>query len=162
VAVNADETAAERELQSAAIPFELPPLVEGARSLDEFAAKSGLPPRQVLKSLLIDVDGRDHALLLLPGDREADFGALRRFFSARSVRMADREVVESITGYRIGTVTPLAMRARDIRVLLEQAALEQPFLSLGTGRSGRHVRLAPADLVRATGATTGAFSKPAG
>src|SRR5207245_1635017 len=97
----ANETAAEQNLRAAGAHLALPPPVEGARTLEEFAAKSGLRPAQVLKSLLLDVDGQTYAMLLIPGDREADFAALRRFLSARSVRMADRDAVETVTGYRI-------------------------------------------------------------
>jgi Cys-tRNA(Pro) deacylase len=152
--------AAEEPLRRAGVDFEIAPLVEGARSLIEFAQKSGLTPNQVLKSLLLDVDGERYAMLLLPGDREADFAALRRRFSARSVRLADREVVERITGYRIGTVTPLGMRTEGLPILLDAAALTAAILSLGTGRPGRHVRLAPQSLVQALSAETGNFSRP--
>jgi Cys-tRNA(Pro) deacylase len=157
--VTDEPTPGEVALQKAGVPFTLPPPIEGARSLEEFAQKSSLRPHQVLKSLLLDIDGSANALLLLPGDREADFAALRRHFSVRSVRMADREVVEDVTGYRIGTVTPLALRSEGLPILIEESALAEPVVSLGTGRSGRHVRLSPADLVRAVGAIRGKFAK---
>lgn len=148
-------------LEAAGVAYVMPPLVEGAATLEDFAAKSGLQPAQVLKSLLLSVDGTRYAMLLVPGDREADFAALRRHFAARSVRLADRDTVEAITGYRIGTVTPLGMRTAGLPVLLDQAALAEPLVSLGTGRPGRHVRLAPADLARAVGGVTGSFSRSA-
>jgi Cys-tRNA(Pro) deacylase len=155
-----DETATERQLRSAGVIYALPPTVEGAQNLEDFAAKSGLRPAQVLKSLLLDVDGQKYAMLVIPGDREADFAALRRFFSARSVRMADREAVEAVTGYRIGTVTPFGLRTADLPVLIEEAAREESIISIGTGIPGRHVRLSPGDLVAALGTATGAFSRP--
>jgi Cys-tRNA(Pro) deacylase len=153
--------AAEEPLRRAGVPYQVPPPVQGARSLIEFAQKSGLAPSQVLKSLLLDVDGERYAMLLLQGDREADFAALRRHFAARSVRLADRDVVERITGYRIGTVTPLGMRTEGLPVLLDSAALQSSIVSIGTGRSGRHVRLAPQDLLKALGASAGEFSRTA-
>jgi Cys-tRNA(Pro) deacylase len=143
-----DETATERQLRSADVIYALPPTVEGAQNLEDFAAKSGLRPAQVLKSLLLDVDGQKYAMLVIPGDREADFAALRRFFSARSVRMADREAVEAVTGYRIGTVTPFGLRSADLPVLFDEAGLGPAIVSIGTGVAGRHVRSSPADLVR--------------
>jgi Cys-tRNA(Pro) deacylase len=158
----ADETATERQLRAAGVLYTLPPTVEGARTLDEFAARSDLRPAQVLKSLLLDIDGQSYAMLVIPGDREADFAALRRFFSARSVRMADRDSVEAVTGYQIGTVTPFGLNTAGLPVLIEQAALEEPICSIGTGIPGRHVRLRPGDLVAALGAQTAAFSRPLG
>jgi Cys-tRNA(Pro) deacylase len=151
---------AEQELIESGVPYTMAPPIEGAASLEEFAARSGLRPAQVLKSLLLDVDGEPRAMLLVPGDRSADFAALRRHFGARSVRLADREVVHEITGYRIGTVTPLGLKTRGLPILIDAAALQEPVVSLGTGSPGRHVRLAPADLVPAVSATAGAFGKP--
>ncbi|HTE86360.1 MAG TPA: YbaK/EbsC family protein [Dehalococcoidia bacterium] len=148
----ANETPAELELQAAGVTYNLSPHVDGARTLVEFAARSGLRPSQVIKSLLLDVDGGRQAMLLLPGDREA-------YFTARSVRMADRDRVEAITGYRIGTVTPLALRTAGLPVLLEEASLAETLVSIGTGVAGRHIRLSPPDLVHALGAKTGAFSR---
>lgn len=151
---------AEAALRSARVSYVVPPIVQGAGSLEEFAQKSGLRPAQILKSLLLNVDGTRYAMLLVPGDRSADFAALRKFFAARSVRLADREQVERITGYHIGTVTPLGMQTGGLPILLDAAALDEPLVSLGTGRPGRHVRLAPADLLRALGAEAGPFGRP--
>lgn len=142
------------------VPFTEAPRVEGAATLAEFAARSGLRPSQVLKTLLLDIGGVRHALLLIAGDRAADFAALRRHFRARSVRLADRQVVEAITGYRIGTVTPLAVRTPGLPVLLDEAVLLEEIVSLGTGRPGCHIRLTAADLARALSAIAGPFARP--
>ena len=153
-------TAAELELQAAGVGYALPPPIKGAQSLEEFAAKSGLRPSQVLKSLLLDIDGERYAMLLLGGDREADFASLRRRFSARSVRLADRDAVESVTGYRIGTVTPFGLRSTGLPILIDEASLSEAVVSIGTGVSGRHVRLSPAELAQALKAQSGTFSRP--
>src|SRR5579883_1936750 len=82
------------ELRARGVPFRLAPRVDGAQTLAEFAARSGLRPRQVVKSLLLDRNGTGYALLVAPGDRSADFAALRRRFNVRSVRLADPEAVQ--------------------------------------------------------------------
>jgi Cys-tRNA(Pro)/Cys-tRNA(Cys) deacylase len=146
-------------LRERGVVFTPAPPVEGARDLPEFAASSGLRPRQVIKSLLLDVNGKSHALLVVAGDRSADFAALRRHFGVRSVRLADPETVLAITGYRIGTVTPLALRTAGLPVLIDDALVVEPVVSLGTGVPGRHVRLAGADLPAAVGGAPGAFAR---
>ncbi len=77
----------------------------------------------------------------------------------RSVRLADPEVVLGITGYRIGTVTPLGVRAPELPVLIDAALMVEPLVSLGTGVPGRHVRLAGAGLELALGGVAGAFAR---
>jgi prolyl-tRNA editing enzyme YbaK/EbsC (Cys-tRNA(Pro) deacylase) len=139
--------------------FSFAPEVVVARDLPDFAARSGLRPRQVVKSLLLDLDGRGHALLVVAGDRSANFAALRRHFGVRSVRLADPETVKDVTGYRIGTVTPLALRDGELPILVDDALVAEPLVSLGTGVPGHHVRLAGADLPAAVGGTPGPFGK---
>jgi Cys-tRNA(Pro) deacylase len=153
-------SSAERSLIDAGVPYIIAPPVEGAQSLEDFAERSGIRAAQVLKSLLLDIDGHRYAMLLAPGDRSADFAALRRYFGARSVRLADRDVVEAVTGYRIGTVTPLGAKTPGLPILIDEMALREELVSLGTGRSGRHVRIAPANLVQALGAVVGPFARP--
>ncbi|MGI8550880.1 MAG: aminoacyl-tRNA deacylase [Dehalococcoidia bacterium] len=152
---------AELELRAAGIAFERAPAIEAAGSLEEFAQRSWLRPGQVIKSLLLDIDGQRQALLLLPGDRSAAFAALRRHFGARSVRLADRTLVESVTGYRVGTVTPFGLALPGLSILLDETLLEEPLISIGIGRPGRHLRLSPRDLVVALKAIAGPFSRPA-
>ncbi len=146
-------------LRGRGVPFAFAPAIVVARDLPEFAARSGLRPRQVIKSLLLDLDGRGHALLAVAGDRSADFASLRRHFGVRSVRLADPETVLATTGYRIGTVTPLALRDPDLPVLIDDALLAEPLVSLGTGVPGHHVRLAGADLPAALAGSPGPFAK---
>ena len=146
-------------LRGSGVAFRLAPFVGGAGTLPEFAARSGLRPRQVAKSLLLDLNGKGYALLVVAGDRAADFAALRRHFGVRSVRLADPETVLAITGYRIGTVTPLALATPGLEVLIDAALVAEAEVSLGIGLPGQHVRLAGAALAAGVGGVAGAFCK---
>ncbi|HZQ37418.1 MAG TPA: YbaK/EbsC family protein [Dehalococcoidia bacterium] len=148
-------------LYGRAVPFRLAPRVDGAQTLAEFAAKSGLRPRQVVKSLLLELNGGGYALLVAAGDRTADFAALRRHFGVRSVRMADPEAVQRVTGYRIGRVTPLALATPDLPVLVDAALVAEDEVSLGIGMPGQHVRLRGADLPAAVGGEPGEWTRAA-
>ena len=149
-------------LRERGVNFTVAPAVEGARDLPAFAARNGLSERQVIKSLLLSIERKDateYALLAVAGDRSADFAALRRYFGSRSVRLADPETVLAVTGYRIGTVTPLALRTSNLSVLVDDALLKESLVSLGTGVPGRHVRFAGADLPAAVRGAAGPFAK---
>jgi prolyl-tRNA editing enzyme YbaK/EbsC (Cys-tRNA(Pro) deacylase) len=171
--------AATELLRQRGIPFETaPPVV--AQDLPDFAQKSGLTPRQVAKTLLLEVaglrggsdagpagDGEPgarptepaYALLVLAGSRNADFAALRRRFRARSVRMAEREAVLRVTGHAIGRVTPFAMSTPGLPVLVDEGLLAETAVSIGVGVPGRHVRLRGADVAAAVGGEPGPFAR---
>lgn len=153
------ESTAVAELRGRGVPFRLAPRVEGAKTLVEFADRSGLRPRQVVKSLLLDLDGTGYALLVAAGDRAADFAALRRRYGVRSVRLADPEAVQRVTGYRIGTVTPLALATPGLPVLVDAALVTEDEVSLGIGVPGQHVRLRGADLPAAVRGAAGAWTR---
>jgi prolyl-tRNA editing enzyme YbaK/EbsC (Cys-tRNA(Pro) deacylase) len=147
------------ELRGRDVPFRLAPRVDGAKTLAEFAERSGLRQRQIVKSLLLDLDGTGYALLVAAGDRAADFAALRRRFRVRSVRLADPDAVQRMTGYRIGTVTPLALALPDLPVLVDAALVAEDEVSLGIGVPGQHVRLRGADLPAAVRGEAGAWTR---
>jgi len=64
---------------------------------------------QIVKSLVVVVDGDRPALALVAGDRRADLGAIAHELSGTKARMADADTVRSATGYAIGGVSPFAL-----------------------------------------------------
>ena len=48
------------------------------------------------------------------------------------MRMATEDEVLEVTGYRIGTVSPLGMK-RQVRVLIDSSVLKEEEISIGSG-----------------------------
>jgi Cys-tRNA(Pro)/Cys-tRNA(Cys) deacylase len=71
--------------------------------------------------------------------------------------MADRAVAERTTGYVRGGISPLGQRKR-LRTIVDASAERFDAVYVSAGRRGLQVRLAPADLVRLTGATVAAIA----
>ena len=116
----------------------------------------GAPPAEVLKTLIVKVDGKP-ACVVLASDREVAMKKLAAALGAKSAEMAPVPEAERITGYRVGGVSPFGQKKRLPTVLdAEAAALPQAFVN--GGQRGLQVRLAPADLARVLGATVAAVA----
>jgi prolyl-tRNA editing enzyme YbaK/EbsC (Cys-tRNA(Pro) deacylase) len=69
--------------------------------------------------------------------------------SRRRLRLAGAEEVLAITGYPVGAVPPLGY-PRPVRTLVDTRVLAQPEIYAGGGALDALMRIAPAEIVRAT------------
>jgi Cys-tRNA(Pro)/Cys-tRNA(Cys) deacylase len=67
--------------------------------------------------------------------------------------MADPATAQKITGYVVGAISPLGQRAR-LPTVIDSTALSFDRVYCSAGRRGWDVAVAPADLIRLTGAVT--------
>lgn len=129
-------------------------------SAPSVARKIGMPPAQVFKTLLTRGDVTGYLFAVIPGDSELDLKALARASGNRRVEMAPLNQLQSLTGYIRGGVTVLAAKKAFPAILCE-TALGFETISVSAGVRGTQILLAPADYVKATGATIGAISRKA-
>lgn len=118
----------------------------------EAAAALGVPARRVFKTLVARVDERRLVVAVVPVDGELDLKALALAVGGRRATMADVAAVERSTGYVVGGISPLGQR-RPLPTVVETGALDEATIFVSGGRRGLDLELAPADLVRLTGAT---------
>lgn len=117
----------------------------------EAADALGVEPDRVFKTLLADVDGR-LVVGIVPVTGKLDLKALAAAVGGKKAVMADPAVAERRTGYVVGGISPIGQKTAHPTVLDETAELWDTVFVSG-GRRGLDLELAPADLVRATGAT---------
>jgi Cys-tRNA(Pro)/Cys-tRNA(Cys) deacylase len=110
----------------------------------EAAAKLGLEPARVFKTLVVAVDG-GHALAVVPVDGRLDTKAV-----GKRARLADPDEAARLTGYVKGGTSVLGGRKR-LPVLLDESALAWETIVVNAGRRGLQLELAPADLLGLTG-----------
>lgn len=118
----------------------------------EAATALGVDPRQVFKTLVVDVDGTP-TVAVVPVDASLDLKALAAAAGGKRAAMADPAVAERVTGYVLGGISPLGQR-RLLPTVVDSTALEFATVLVSAGRRGVDVELAPADLVRLTAART--------
>ena len=107
------------------------------------AAKVGLPPEQVFKTLVARGDRLGVCLALVPGDDHLDLKALARATGDRRCELVPLREVLPLTGYVRGGVTALACK-KDYPVLIDETAQLHDHISVSAGARGLQIVLAPA------------------
>jgi Cys-tRNA(Pro)/Cys-tRNA(Cys) deacylase len=111
----------------------------------------GVPPERVLKTLVADVDGR-LIVAVVPVAGTLDLKALAAAVGGKKAAMAEPGAAERATGYVTGGITSLGLR-RPLPVVVDATALEHETVFCSAGQRGVQIELAPADLVKAAGAS---------
>jgi Cys-tRNA(Pro)/Cys-tRNA(Cys) deacylase len=128
-------------------------------SAESVAAKIGLPPEQVFKTLVVEGDRNGVAMAVVPGDAELDLKALAKLTGDRRVEMVPLKDVQPLTGYVRGGVTALAAK-KDFPVYLDETAILFDAISVSAGVRGTQIVLNPEDYMAAVKATLGEIAKP--
>lgn len=124
----------------------------------EAAAALGIEPARVCKTLIAAVDGRLVAAVL-PVDRQLDLKALAVAAGGRHAVLVPSADAERASGSVVGGISPIATR-RPMAVIADRAIEGHPTILVSAGRRGLQVELAPADLVRVTGAAKAPIARP--
>jgi Cys-tRNA(Pro)/Cys-tRNA(Cys) deacylase len=125
------------------------------------AAKIGLPPEQVFKTLVAHGDRNGIVVAVIPGDRELNLKALAAAAGERKVQLVAVKELQALTGYIRGGVTALAAK-RDFPVYVDETIELFDVVSISAGVRGLQILIAPADYLRATSGTIAALGQPKG
>ncbi|HYF72516.1 MAG TPA: Cys-tRNA(Pro) deacylase [Nocardioides sp.] len=147
-------------LTTAGIPFTLHEYTHDPRATSyglEAAEALGLDPEVVFKTLMANLDGR-LVVGIVPVTGQLDLKALARALGGSKAAMADVAAAERATGYVAGGISPVGQKRAHPSVL-DESALGHDVVYVSGGRRGLDLGLAPADLVRVTGATVARISR---
>jgi Cys-tRNA(Pro)/Cys-tRNA(Cys) deacylase len=142
-------TRATRMLEAAGVPFTVHASAydAGAGSIGLAAAEAlGESPARVLKTLMANVDGKP-VCVIIPSDREAAMKKVAAACKGKHAAMMTPPEVERVSGYKVGGISPFGQTRRP-PMLIDEAALAEPYVFINGGQRGLQVRLAPADAVR--------------
>ena len=121
------------------------------RSLAEAAAARGVPPRAVVKTMVVRRGPDDHLFVLVPGDREISWPKLRALLGVNRLSMPDAEAARRVTGYERGTITPFGSAAA-LPVVADERIVGET-ISIGAGAHGVAATVAGDDVIARLGAT---------
>ena len=130
------------------------------------AAKIGLPPEQVFKTLVARPvgsrsPGKDwHGVVMtvIPGDQELDLKALAAAAGEKKIELVPVKELQSLTGYIRGGVTALAAK-REYPVFVDETIELFDVVSISAGMRGLQILMAPGDYLRATKGTVAALGQ---
>ena len=159
------KTNAARVLDQLGIHYELHPyeVDENDLAAETVAAKIGLPPEQVFKTLVARPSGskdRDGVVMaVIPGDQELDLKALAAAADEKKIELVPVKELQALTGYIRGGVTALAAK-RDYPVYVDETIELFDVVSISGGMRGLQILIAPADYLRATKGRIVALGQP--
>ncbi len=111
----------------------------------------GVPPERLLKTLMVEVDGRP-ACTVVPGDRSLSMKRVAAAFGGKSAAMMPPDKAERLTGYHTGGISPFGQR-RPTPTLSEAAAMTMDEVAINGGKRGLLLLLDPQAAMAALGAS---------
>jgi len=112
---------------------------------EEAAAKLGITPDQVFKTLVAKLDGKQLCVAVLPVSAQLSMKLLARAASCRKAVMADTGEAQRSSGYLAGGISPLGQKRR-LPTFIDSSAEDYSSIYISAGRRGLEVALAPVDL----------------
>ncbi len=114
----------------------------------EHAAEAvGRPLEMVCKTLIVKTSGNAYWVAIVPGDQRFDTRLMAAAVGAPRADLAEQDEAEKVTGYKVGGISPFAMRRR-LPVVIEESLLALDSIIVNGGRRGVLIELPTPELVR--------------
>lgn len=113
------------------------------------AAKTGVDPDRIFKTLVAVGDKTGPFMCVIPGSAELDLKKTAQASGNKSVTMLHLRELEPLTGYQRGGCSPVGSR-KQLPVYIDETARLWEELSVSAGRRGLQMLLAPDELLRVT------------
>src|ERR1700753_1703083 len=113
------------------------------------AAKIGMAPEQVFKTLLARGDRNGLCFAVVPANTELDLKALAAAAGDRKTELVPVKELQGLTGYIRGGVTVLGAK-KAFPVYTDETIQMWDVISVSAGVRGTHIILKPEDYLRAT------------
>jgi Cys-tRNA(Pro)/Cys-tRNA(Cys) deacylase len=112
------------------------------------AQAMSLPPEQVYKTLVVQLQKGDFALVMVPVDHTLDLKKLARAIGQKKATMTTKRGAEAATGLKTGGIGALALTHKRWGVYLDKTAEAQEAILVNAGQRGLNLKVKVADLVR--------------
>jgi Cys-tRNA(Pro)/Cys-tRNA(Cys) deacylase len=110
----------------------------------------GYNAQQMVKTLIFEADTGEQVLVMLPADKNAISGHLKKAIGSRNIRLAPPETVQRTTGYAIGSIPPFHWQPPGFRSFLDASLTHEDVLGVGAGVWGQEILITPTRLIQAS------------
>ncbi len=144
-----------RLMDKAKIAYELIPyeVDESDLSAHHIVAQLGENIEQVFKTLVLHGDKTGHFVCVIPGGDEVDLKKAAKVSGNKKCDLIPMKELLPLTGYIRGGCSPIGMK-KHFPTYIHQTALDYSYIYVSAGVRGLQMKLAPADLIRASQATS--------
>lgn len=129
---NSLDTTITRYLNAQRVSFRVLPHQSPATTIEDAAKQRGILPEQMVKCILLRDMGNLYALACIPGDRLADPRRVRSLLGCRRMTCVDKSDIEKLTGYQVGTVTPLLLPTK-MSIIFDHRLMQQSEVTISSG-----------------------------
>lgn len=113
----------------------------------ETAAKDrGVPISEMIKCILLVDKKKNYFLACLPGDKKLIPQKVRDVVGSARLSFASSEEVESITGYKIGYISPMCLK-EEIPIIFDCLVEDKEKVSISAGDPMAGIELPPEPLI---------------
>ena len=150
-----NKTNAARLLDQQKVKYEFVPyeVNEDDLSATHVAASLGEPIEQVFKTIVLQGDKTGYFVCVIPGAAEIDLKLAAKVSGNKSCALLPLKELLPLTGYIRGGCSPIGMKKR-FPTYFHESCMAYPYIYVSAGMRGLQFKIAPADLIRAAGATT--------
>lgn len=125
----------------------------------EAAEKLALNPAQVFKTLVLQLDGKQLAVAVLPVSQQLSMKLAAKALGVKKAEMANAADVVRATGYVLGGVSPLGQKKR-LPTLIDSSAQQFATIYVSAGKRGLEIELSAVDLCRVLPSAVAAICQP--
>lgn len=111
----------------------------------EAAEKLGLQLEQVFKTLVVQLDGKQLVVAIIPVASKLSMKLIAKAAKAKKAAMANADDVQRSTGYKLGGVSPIAQK-KPLKTYMDISAQDHPQIYVSGGQRGLDIELAPEQL----------------
>ncbi len=101
----------------------------------------------VVKTLVMEDEGRQPLIVLMHGDRKVSTKELARQIGRKHISPCDPAVAQRHTGYMVGGTSPFGTR-KTLPVFMEKTILDLPLIYINGGKRGFLVGVHPHDILQ--------------
>ena len=120
------------------------------RSLEQAARERGQRVDQIIRSIVFRLSTGGFVMVLVPGEKQVSWHALRRFLDTSRISRATEAEVLKVTGYPLGAVSPFGTREL-LRILVDRGTLQDEEISIGSGVRYTTIIMQRKDFIQALG-----------